>query len=85
MEYLTTNKILLNVQSAFCKGFNTSMVLIKVRNDITRSMDDDKIIYLCLLDYSKAWHQIYKLETDDFKTELLSNLRYSPSNVQQLF
>lgn len=47
-----------SVQSAFRKNYSTSTALIKITTDITKNMDEGRMTYLCLLDYSKAFDTI---------------------------
>lgn len=54
-EHLERNNILPAIQSGFRSKFSTCTALLKVISDLCATLDDQKLAYLVLLDYSKAF------------------------------
>ena len=55
LNHVRRFNVIPQVQSGFRPGFSTSTALIKICNDISRNLDNSKVTYLTLLDYSKAF------------------------------
>lgn len=51
--------ILPSTQSGFRPGHSTSTALLKITNDITHAMDNSKVTFLILIDFSKAFDTIH--------------------------
>ena len=58
-EYIECFKISNPLQSGFKKGHNTVTALIKVADDLRKSVDQRKINLLVLLDFSKAFDRVH--------------------------
>lgn len=54
-SYLQRNDILPPLQSGFRKHYSTATALSRVTSDVARAIDDSKVTFLVLLDYSKAF------------------------------
>lgn len=54
-NHLEKNNILPTIQSGFRSKFSTCTALLKVISDLCKALDDQKLAYLVLLDYSKAF------------------------------
>ena len=70
MEHLTANNLHSLLQSAYKQQHSTETALLKVKNDILMSMDEQHVILLVLLDLSAAFDTIHhdkligRLESD---------------------
>lgn len=62
-EHTRISVILPHIQSGFRPKYSTTTALMKISNDVARNIDNSKVTYLVLLDYSKAF--------DVINTELL--------------
>ena len=57
-EYLSTNQLFEPCQSAYKKYHGTETALVRVQNDILRSLDNKCGVFLVLLDLSAAFDTI---------------------------
>ena len=57
-SYLDDNNLQELLQSAYKQGHNTETTLVKVQNDIPRSIDERKCVPLLLLDLSAAFDTV---------------------------
>ena len=70
MEHLTANNLHSQLQSAYKQQYSTEMALLKVKNDILMSMDEQHVTLLVLLKLSAAFDTIHhdkligRLESD---------------------
>ena len=70
MEHLTANNLHSQLQSAYKQQHSTETALLKVKNDILMSMDEEHVTLLVLLDLSAAFDTIHhdkligRLESD---------------------
>lgn len=58
-DFLKSNNILHPLQSGFKKGHSTVSALVKVTDDLKKSMDDRLVSILTLLDFSKAFDCVH--------------------------
>ena len=58
-EYIECYKLSNPLQSGFKKGHSTTSALIKVTDDLRKSIDQKKISILVLLDFSKAFDKVH--------------------------
>ena len=58
VSYLTDNNILDPYQSGYQKGFSTQTTLIKLVDDVKKSMADGMVTILVLFDFSKAFDTV---------------------------
>ena len=58
-DYVSEHKLINDSQSGFRKRFNTTTALIKVTDEIRKSIDDRKITLLILFDFSKAFDKVH--------------------------
>ena len=59
MEHLTANNLHSQLQSAYKQQHSTETALLKVKNDILMSMDEQHVTFLVLLDLSAAFDTIH--------------------------
>ena len=59
MEHLTANNSHYELQSAYKQQHSTETSLLKVKNDILMSMDEQHVTLLVLLDLSAAFDTIH--------------------------
>lgn len=57
-EFLTKNNLLDNFQSGFRSGRSTQTALLKVTEDMRKTLDDGEVTILTLLDFSKAFDSV---------------------------
>jgi len=57
-KYLINNNINGSLQSAYISGHSTETALVRVKNDIIMSIDQDKPVILVLLDLSAAFDTV---------------------------
>jgi len=57
-DYVVDNNLVNPLQSGFRKGHSTATALVKVADDIRKSMDDRTLTLLVLLDFSKAFDRV---------------------------
>lgn len=57
-DYAEVNELFNPLQSGFRKGHSTVTALVKVADDIRKSIDDRKMTLLVLLDFSKAFDRV---------------------------
>jgi len=58
MNFVNDNGLLSPLQSGFKRGHSCKTALIKILDDIRIMYDDELIILLCLLDFSKAFDEV---------------------------
>ena len=59
MEHLTANNLHSQFQAAYKQQYSTETALLKVKNDILMSMDEQYVTLLVLLDLSAAFDTIH--------------------------
>lgn len=58
LEFLNSHNLLTDVQSGFRAGHNTTCALLKVHDDIHKSIDRRGVAFLLLIDFSKAFDSV---------------------------
>ena len=76
--FLKQNKKLNDYQSGFRHGHSTTTALVKITDDMRRSMDKKEITTLVLLDFSKAFDSLDK----DILAAKIHCMGFSPSVVK---
>ena len=77
VKYITGNNILDAKQSWFRSGYSTQTALLRLSDDVMKSVDDRKVTILILFDFSKAFDMIphlgllNKVKSIGFLTEAL--------------
>ena len=90
MEFLREHKLLDKLQSAYKIAHSTTTALLTVTDDIYKALDDSEMIFLTLLDYSKAFdtanHRLIlaKLKFFGFQDNALSWITSYLSNRSQM-
>jgi len=59
IEYIEEKNIMNPLQSGFVKGHSTATALLRVTDDIRKSIDDREVNLLVLLDFSKAFDRVH--------------------------
>lgn len=77
IHHIQHNHLLPKTQSGFRSQYSTVTAMIKITTDIAKSIDDSKVTYLALLDYSKAFDVIDR-------DLLIAKLHYYGINEQML-
>jgi len=58
VKHMMVNNLKEHLQSAYCKFHSTETALLKVQNDILCALDDNKNVFLVLLDLSAAFDTV---------------------------
>lgn len=76
-EYLVRSSLLNPFQSGFRPGHSTTTALLKVTEDIRKSMENAQITILVLIDFSNAFNAV----NHDLLLAIFSHLHFSPNVI----